>query len=115
MHSQATHPACAQRVVKGSHKQEPCCLLPPQEPATLRHHGRLLAALKGLSMVGRLLPAVFEPRADEVLDFVVGGVLEADLSRCDVWGGGGRALEPGRVAVMQNHTVPIVLPSAGCE
>lgn len=58
------------------------CLCPgsPQAPATLASHGSLLAALKGLSVVGRLLPEVFEPRAGEVLDFVVGDLLEADMS-----------------------------------
>ncbi|KAL4420139.1 hypothetical protein ABPG77_010355 [Micractinium sp. CCAP 211/92] len=50
-------------------------------PATLRTHTRLLAALKGLSMLGRLLPATFERVADEVLDFVVADLLEADVSR----------------------------------
>ncbi|KAL4458690.1 hypothetical protein ABPG75_013555 [Micractinium tetrahymenae] len=50
-------------------------------PATLRSHARLLAALKGLSMLGRLLPAAFERVADEVLDFVVADLMEADVSR----------------------------------
>ena len=39
-------------------------------------------------MVGRLLPAVFERSADELVDFVLTDLLEADLSRCR--GGGGR-------------------------
>jgi hypothetical protein len=41
----------------------------------------LLAALKGLSVVGRLQPEVFESRADEVLDFVVADLMELDMSR----------------------------------
>ncbi len=32
-------------------------------------------------MLGRLLPATFERVADEVLDFVVADLLEADVSR----------------------------------
>lgn len=61
-----------------------------QAPATLRSHARLLAALKGLSMLGRLLPAAFERVADEVLDFVVADLLEADVSRWG-WGPGATA------------------------
>ncbi|KAL4859210.1 Sister chromatid cohesion protein PDS5 B-B [Chlorella vulgaris] len=50
-------------------------------PATLSNHSLLLAALKGLSVVGRLQPEVFESRADEVLDFVVADLMELDMSR----------------------------------
>jgi hypothetical protein len=55
-------------------------LLSCQDPASLASHASLLAALKGLSVVGRLAPAAFEPHADEVLDFVMSDLMEADLS-----------------------------------
>jgi sister-chromatid-cohesion protein PDS5 len=44
-------------------------------------HRALLAPLKGLSMLGRLLPAAFESCADEVADFVLNDLMAADLSR----------------------------------
>lgn len=53
----------------------------PQAPATLASHRSLLVALKGLSMLGRLLPDVFESRADALLDFVLADLMEADLTR----------------------------------
>ena len=53
----------------------------PQAPATLASHRSLLVALTGLSMLGRLLPDVFESRADALLDFVLADLIEADLTR----------------------------------
>jgi hypothetical protein len=46
-------------------------------------------------MLGRLLPDVFEPRADALLDFVLADLMEADLTR---WVGGVEGVSSGEMA-----------------
>ena len=70
---------------KRNHSPPPSRLLAAaaaQDPATLASHRSLLAALKGLSALGRMLPEVFERSADELTDFVLNDLLDADMSRC---------------------------------